>query len=110
MSLEPTLHALDEGDDVEFVFRVTNTGKAPVELTFRSGLVADVVVYDATGEERWRWSDSRMFTQALESETLAPSQILEYTRIWKDPPSGEYTAVGCLEADRQVEARTTFVV
>ena len=104
MTLEATLDVTVDEDAV-FVFHVVNTGPEPVDLTFRSGQNADVSVYAEDNDELvWRWSSDKMFTQAIETETLEPEQTLERVYTWENPPSGDYTAVATLEAD--VEART----
>ena len=108
MSLEATLDASVDGA-VEFEFTVNNTGDGPVELQFRSGKVADVAVLD-DGEEVWRWSAGRMFTQALQSRTLAPGESVSHQFTWDDPQSGTYTARGTLEADKDARATTTVTV
>lgn len=108
MSLESTLDATVD-DAVEFQFRVRNTGDSPVDLQFRSGKVADVTVSDGD-EEVWRWSDDRMFTQALQSRTLAPGETLEQAFTWDDPQPGRYTATGTLAAQQDAEATTTLSV
>lgn len=110
MTLEATLEATVD-DGVAFVFHVVNAGSDVVELSFRSGQRAEVTVRDAdAGHVVWRWSDDRMFTQALESETLAAGQGLELVYTWEDAPAGSYTAVATLEADVDAEARTSFTV
>ena len=108
MSLEATLDASVDGA-VEFEFRVRNTGDEPVELQFRSSKAADIAVLD-DGEEVWRWSAGRMFTQALQSRTLAPGESASHQFTWDDPQSGTYTARGTLEADKDAQATTTVTV
>lgn len=96
MPLEGGLDSTVSGDGVAFVFTVENSGTTPVELAFRSGKVADVVVYES-GTEVWRWSDGRMFTQALGTETLDPGQSFTHEVSWEDPPPGEYVAEASLD-------------
>jgi len=108
MTLDPTLD-VSVGDDVEFQFRVVNAGGSPIELRFRSGKTADVAVFE-DGEEVWRWSTGRMFTQALQSRTLGPGEESEQRFTWTDPQPGTYTARATLEADRTVEATTTLEI
>lgn len=97
-------------DTVALEFRVTNAGDRPVELEFRSGQPAEFVV-TSDGEEVWRWSNGRMFTQALWSETVAPGDSVTYDGRWDDPAPGEYEAIATLEAaNADVEARSRFTV
>lgn len=109
MALDADL-AVDAGDPVVFTLTVTNTGDESREVRFRSGLEADFAV-SRDGEERWRWSDGRMFTQALRTERFAPGESTTYTERWEPPESGTYTAVASLNAvEAEVEERTEFVV
>lgn len=110
MTLNGTLDATVDGD-VEFTFTVTNTGPNPVELSFRSGKRADVAVTDAGGEEVWRWSQGRMFTQAISTVELTPGETLDRSFTWSDPPAGDYEAEGTLAATNQsAPAATTLSV
>jgi hypothetical protein len=95
MPLEADLDVSTGADRVSFTFVVTNRGSEPVELTFPSGQVADVVV-SADGDTVWRWSGDRMFTQALRTRTLAPGESVSDTMTWDAPPSGEYIAEASL--------------
>ena len=110
MSLEATLD-VEVGDVVTFTFTIENTGTEPVELTFSSGKRTDVVVRDTdTDEVVWRWSDGRMFTQALETVTFPPGEHIEQTHVWETPEPGEYVAIATLEGDIDVEARATLSI
>jgi hypothetical protein len=59
---------------VWWAFDVTNTGQAPVDLTFTSGQRGDVVLSEG-GVEKYRWSDGKAFTEASE-RTLQPGKSL----------------------------------
>lgn len=110
MTLEATLDATANGN-VEFEFTVRNTGDETVELTFMDGQTADIVVSEeGSDEEFWRWSDRRMFTQAVESWMLEPGADFTKQYTWETPESGEYVARASLESDRDVSAETTFSV
>ncbi|MEF8821249.1 MAG: BsuPI-related putative proteinase inhibitor [Halovenus sp.] len=109
MSLAATLAVTTNGD-VQFSFSVVNEGTTAVTLTFSSGKRADIVVRDLSGEELWRWSDGRMFTQAITRATLEPGEQIEQSYTWEDPPSGTYVATGILEADSDLEAEAEFTV
>lgn len=110
MGLEAALEVtVDEAVVFEFVVR--NTGPDPVELTFRSGQIADVTVSDSrTGDVVWRWGSDKMFTQAIQQQVIEPHASLREELVWPDPSSGEYLAVGRLEADVKVEAQSRFTV
>lgn len=110
MSLDGQLEVTAELGAVELAFTVQNAGVEPVELAFASGQVADFAVYDGDTEV-WRWSDDRLFTQAIKTATLAPGESFTETGTWADPVPGEYTATATLCArDVAVEAAAEFVV
>lgn len=109
MPLDATLAATTDGD-VQFSFSVVNEGTTAVTLTFSSGKRADIVVRTVSGEEVWRWSDGRMFTQAITRATLEPGEQIEQSYTWADPPSGTYVATGILEADYDLTAETELTV
>ncbi|ERH10944.1 MAG: hypothetical protein J07HX64_02723 [halophilic archaeon J07HX64] len=110
MSLDTTVDTTVDGD-VEFAFEVTNNGPDAVELTFRSGKRADVAVTDTeTGDEVWRWSQNRMFTQAISTIKLESGDTFDRTFTWSDPPTGGYEAEAALAANRSATASTSFSV
>lgn len=70
------------------------TGRA-LRLTFPSGQDFDIVIRNSAGQQVWRWSDGRAFTQAV--------RILDFEgeRNWVedialDLPAGDYTATASL--------------
>jgi hypothetical protein len=110
MTFQSSVTATVRADRVEFEYTVENAGDAPEELTFRSGLTADFAVLDG-GAEVWRASDGRMFTQALQSETIAPGDTTTFPGVWEDPDPGTYTVVAELNTTgADAEARTDFSV
>ena len=86
--------------DVRFVLHVTNRAEKNVELMFPSGQTHDFVVKDAAGREVWRWSEGRMFTQALQSKLLGGSATATYQETWKPGAraAGRYTVVATLRS------------
>lgn len=110
MNLDGRLDVIVTAQDVTFEFGVTNAGSESVDLEFRSGAHADVAVND-DGTEVWRWGEGRMFTQAIETETLAPGERFAHEMTWEDPPSGEYTAEAeLLSTNVRVTERASFSV
>ena len=96
--LATTLYA-DVSDGVFFSLSVTNKGGKKVELLFPGGQTHDLAVVDSTGREVWRWSNGRMFTQALQTKLLLNGQTLRYEERWENPPPGKYTVVGRLTSE-----------
>lgn len=110
MTLDAHLAIESTDDAVSFDFAVTNAGESPVELRFRSGLSADVVVL-AGDRAVWRWSDDQLFTQALRTAVLVPGERTVYEATWAAPEPGTYEAVATLAAENaEATARATFEV
>jgi hypothetical protein len=109
----PLTPALDISvdDDVRFAFSVTNAGSKRLEVRFPSGRTHDVVVLDSLGREVWRWSEGRLFTQAVQNRVVRASDVLSFEEEWKDAAPGRYTAVVSLASNNYpVEHRAEFVV
>jgi intracellular proteinase inhibitor BsuPI/copper amine oxidase-like protein len=90
------------GEPVQLTLEARNTSGAPVTLQMSSGQKYDFEV--ARGDTVvWKWSDDRMFTQALVDMTVAPNQTLVYRETWNQRSRegravepGEYTLTGYL--------------
>lgn len=81
--------------EVRLALHVTNVSAGPVELEFSTGQRFDFVVTRVNGEQLWRWSADRVFTQALGTETLAAGGTVRYTAEWPAPGvAGHYIATG----------------
>lgn len=105
-----SVQAETAGDTVRFTLQVTNAGTAPVELTFPTGQTFDFVVRDGD-REVWRWSQGRMFTQMLQTVTLAAGETQTYTATWAPPAglSGNLQVFGTLTAlDHRVQQGAHF--
>ena len=110
MALDATLDVSMGRRGVEFALTVSNASTEPVELAFRSGFVADFAVFE-DDEEVWRWSDDRVFTQAIATETLTPGESFTQTGTWEDHEPGRYEVEATLATTgERVVARTPFDV
>ncbi|HEY0969477.1 MAG TPA: BsuPI-related putative proteinase inhibitor [Gemmatimonadales bacterium] len=100
------------GDEVEFALRVTNATDRRFELTFPSGQTHDVVVLDAAGREVWRWSEGRMFTQAVQTKLLGSEETASYVEKWRpEGRAGSYTVIATLRSSNHpVELRRGFTL
>lgn len=99
--------AYETGAPITMTIRVANESMEPVSFEFTSGQRYDFSVYDAEGNELWRWSAGRMFTAALGTETLQPGEALLYSATYEEGPSepGLYRVEGVLTArDRRASA------
>lgn len=108
--LSPSLDvSVDDG--VRFAFHVTNATDKKLELRFPDGRTHDVIVLDSIGREVWRWSEGRLFTQAVQNRVVRGSDSLQFVEAWKDAPPGTYTAVAQLASvNFPVEQRAQFTV
>ncbi len=92
------------GEPVTWLLTVRNGGGAAVTLTFPSGKRGDVVLRDGSGQQVYRWSDGRFFTEAVNRQELRPGQEVVY-RL--EEPSlavepGDYALEATLAAEPQV--------
>jgi hypothetical protein len=93
LSAELTIRS--SGSEISFALSVVNNTKKNVELTFPTGQTHDFIVIDSVGREMWRWSEGRMFTQALRNKLLGRGESLELGETLKRDkplPPGRYTA------------------
>ena len=99
-------------DGIEFDFRVTNNMPRKLELLFPTGQTHEVVVVDSLGREVWRWSEGRMFTQALQNKLVESSATLGWQAAWRaEVPAGRYVAIASLLSENKpLEERVTFEV
>lgn len=103
---------VEVSDQVAFAFHVTNNAARRIELMFPSGRTHDIVVLDSTGREVWRWSEGRLFTQALQTRTLESSETLTYEAAWTPgEQQGTFTVVASLlSQNHPLERRIEFAV
>jgi len=84
--LDVSFDAVTEGDEVALRFRVANPTPDAVTFEFSSGQQYDFAAWDPNGQEVWRWSADKAFTQAFVSITLQPGEALEFEERWS--PAG----------------------
>jgi hypothetical protein len=104
--------SLNVTDDVELRLHVTNTSDKKLELTFPSGQTHDFYVLDSAGREVWRWSEGRLFTQALQKKLLDAGATVSYGEEWPEAATaGTYTAVAVLKStSHPVERKVEFTL
>jgi len=83
----PVLHAQ---------FKVENSGEQPLTITVPSGQEFDLVIRNEAGEEVFRWSDGKFFTQALQTIAFSPGERVysvdaPLSRGGQPLPPGRYT-------------------
>jgi hypothetical protein len=69
------------GEPVKITFIVENRGKDDAVLRFTSGQRFDMWA-EKDGNEVWRWSRGKLFTQALGSITLKPGERATFDATW----------------------------
>jgi len=102
----------DDADKLRFTLSVHNNTTKMVELRFPDGQTHDFVVKDFAGKEIWRWSEGRMFTSAMRSETLKGKGETNFEESWDSKGQhGSFTAVAVLRSDNfPVESTVQFVL
>ena len=95
---------------LRFALRVVNNTTRMVEINFPDGQTHDFVVTDSAGKEVWRWSDGRMFTQAMKSKTLKGKDDTVFEEVWDtEGHRGAFTAIATLKSDNfPVETTVQF--
>src|SRR3989449_2820851 len=68
----------DAGQVVEVSLTATNTGGAPVSVTFTSGQRFDLVIRRPRGDAVWRGSHDQAFIQVIQIVTLQPGESLSF--------------------------------
>jgi hypothetical protein len=97
--------------DVKFTLHVANRAEKNVELMFPSGQTHDFVVRDSAGREVWRWSEGRMFTQALQSKAISGGDEATYEEAWSaGTRAGRFTVEATLRSTNHVVAHTQAFV
>jgi Intracellular proteinase inhibitor len=71
----PVSEPLRAGDTVWWAFDIASSGDAVQEVTFSSGRRADVALLQG-GVEKYRWSEGKAFTEAIEKVMLEPGRSL----------------------------------
>lgn len=112
-SIVTALDVRQHGRQLAFRFRITNNANKKLELVFPNGQTHDLVVLDAAGEEIWRWSAGRMFTQALQNRVIGSGDTLSYEVVWTPSaaPGSTLTALAqLLSENHPLEQRAEFSV
>ncbi|MFL5498795.1 MAG: BsuPI-related putative proteinase inhibitor [Gemmatimonadaceae bacterium] len=102
----------DDANKLRFTLNVRNNTTKMLELRFPDGQTHDFVVKDFAGKEVWRWSEGRMFTSAMRSETLKSKGETVFEESWETKGQhGSFTAVAVLRSDNfPVESTVQFVL
>ena len=101
-----------DAGSLKFALRVVNNTTKMVEIQFPDGQTHDFVVNDSTGKEVWRWSEGRMFTQAMKSKTLKGKDDTVFEESWEAKGHhGAFTALAILKSENfPVETSVQFAL
>lgn len=97
--------------EVRFAIAVRNGTRRSVEIDFPDGRTHDFVVLDSIGREVWRWSDGRLFTQAMQNRLLGSQDSVVFHEEWKSAAPGNYTLVAVLNSENHpVNQQVSFAL
>lgn len=110
--LASAFHVNREKGAFHFALDVTNPGKKHLELNFPSGQEYEFSVMDVSGNEVYRWSTARMFTQSRQNRVLNGGDTIHIEEAGpKQLPVGSYVAVATLRsANFPVQERVALTV
>lgn len=102
----------NDADKLRFALHVTNNTSKMLELRFPDGQTHDFAVKDFAGKEVWRWSQGRMFTSAMRSETIKGKGQTVFEESWDmKGQHGSFTAVATLRSNNfPVQTTVQFVL
>ena len=102
----------NDADKLRFTLSVKNNTTKMLELRFPDGQTHDFVVKDFAGKVIWRWSEGRMFTSAMRSETLKGKGETAFEESWNtEGQHGSFTAVAILKSNNfPVETSVQFML
>jgi hypothetical protein len=93
---------VSEGTDshaMSFAIELTNNKDKLTEVRFANGRTHEFVVLDEQNREVWRWSEGRLFTQALQTAQLQKGEAVRYTAKWDTAAPGRYRVVASLNSN-----------
>ena len=113
---EAELQSLSAAEPIQLRLTLRNPTDSEIRLAFASGRTHDVVITDESGAVRWRWSEGRMFSQALSELVLGPGEDQTFELLCNpgeiaDPaPAGERYRATALIPAFEGEVRSPSIV
>ncbi|MBR7554600.1 BsuPI-related putative proteinase inhibitor [Allobacillus sp. GCM10007491] len=89
-----------------FEINLSNDSEKPVQLTFSSGQQYEIVINESSGEKVYKFSEGRMFTQAIIEEEIAAGDELSFEQEWDYTSDGKRVESGEYEATVKITAQT----
>jgi hypothetical protein len=95
LTLDRAVYSPDQEMTARMTLRVTD--QAPLKLVMASGQSFEILFKDSAGGIVWRWSDGKVFTQALRPVETGPGELTYAVRVLlgngtKPLPVGHYAA------------------
>jgi hypothetical protein len=84
---------------VLFAIAIRNGTRRSVEISFPDSRTHDFTVLDSAGKQVWRWSEGRMFTQAMQNRLLGSRDSAVFDVAWDAAKPGNYTLVAELNSE-----------
>lgn len=110
-----TVDPVQKGTSVQFNMSLKNESNQDIEFTFNTSQKFELIVYDENGNEKYRYSKDRMFTQAIQSFVLKTKETYDFQDTWsKGVKPGTYEVVvtfkGKAEGLKQITEKKLFHV
>lgn len=99
-------------EEFEVEIRVKNNSEEKKELNFNTGQRFDIIVLGTKEELLYRWSDDKMFTQALGSLVLEPEEEKAYNAqviLPNEINPGDYKILGMITAEDEIFSQTKTI-
>ncbi len=92
------------GETVQLKLTLRNVSDKPVDFLTGGRPPHDFVISTPEGEQVWHWKCGKVVEQPLDSQTIEPGEVMEFTGVWEqvdnrgEPvPPGAYLVRGVLD-------------
>ncbi|PKG25503.1 BsuPI-related putative proteinase inhibitor [Niallia nealsonii] len=93
-SLSLEMNALPRTDDMEIELKLTNNSSQRQELRFSSSQKYEIAIKSLSGEEVYRYSFNKLFTQAIQRLAINPRESLVWKERWDYKNNGQRVEPG----------------
>lgn len=102
-AMETSVEINQQDQTVLFDIKIKNIGEKDYTVTFPSGQYFEIIVKDEDNEEVYKYSEGKMFTQAVETKEIKAGEQLSLHDEWavnEGIKSGTYTAIVNVRASK----------
>lgn len=92
--LSTNLQVSTNPDEATFVIALKNSSDQDVELTFSSGQQIEIIVTNQQDEEVYKYSNDKMFTEALEMLQVKAGEEIVWEEKWDYKQNGKRVELG----------------